>query len=190
MKDTNMKQDTNMKRNWTIAALTIAVAASSAFAASQYSGQESREIKALSPEDVRTLLAGNGMGLAKAAELNGYAGPMHVLELASQLHLTAEQRRRTQALFESMSAQAKAAGQSLVDKERHLDQLFSSRAVTPELLRSTLAEIGALQAQLRRIHLEAHLVQAEILSPEQNANYSALRGYAGGARGGAHQHRH
>ena len=33
------------------------------------------------------LRAGRGMGLALAAELNGYPGPAHVLELADKLDL-------------------------------------------------------------------------------------------------------
>ena len=46
----------------------------------------------LSDEDVQGFLDGRGMGLAKSAELNGHPGPMHVLELAEELKLTAEQR--------------------------------------------------------------------------------------------------
>jgi len=53
---------------------------------SPYVGQEQREIKSLSPDEVKDYLAGKGMGLAKAAELNHYPGPAHVLELASQLN--------------------------------------------------------------------------------------------------------
>ena len=45
------------------------------FAQSPYAGQESREIKSLSPAEVDGYLAGAGMGFAKAAELNGYPGP-------------------------------------------------------------------------------------------------------------------
>src|SRR5687767_11125254 len=52
---------------------------------SPYVGQEDRAIKALDAKDVDGLLAGSGMGYAKAAELNGYPGPMHVLELAEKL---------------------------------------------------------------------------------------------------------
>ncbi|MGH7485986.1 MAG: hypothetical protein ACREMY_10365, partial [bacterium] len=51
-----------------------------ALAATPYAGQQSREIKALSQEEAAGLLAGKGMGFAKAAELNGFAGPAHVLE--------------------------------------------------------------------------------------------------------------
>ena len=38
------------------------------------------------------------MSLALAAELNGYPGPLHVLELADRLGLSAEQRGKVQQL--------------------------------------------------------------------------------------------
>ena len=47
-----------------------------------YAGMTTRQVKALSEQQVADLRAGRGMGLALAAELNGYPGPMHVLELA------------------------------------------------------------------------------------------------------------
>ena len=162
----------------------------SAFAASPYVGQESREIKALSPEEVSALVTGKGMGLAKAAELNGFAGPAHVLELANELHLSSDQRARTAALFSSMSARAATQGRALVEKERELDGLFASRTITAERLARTLREIGALQAEVRRAHLEAHLAQVEILTAEQNSRYRALRGYGSAARPGGHGHKH
>ena len=43
--------------------------------ASPYAGQEMQELKALSESEVEGLLAGQGMGYAKTAELNGYPGP-------------------------------------------------------------------------------------------------------------------
>ena len=46
------------------------------------------------------------MRLAKAAELNGYPGPAHVLELAAQLDLTPEQKIKTEVLFKKMQARA------------------------------------------------------------------------------------
>jgi Spy/CpxP family protein refolding chaperone len=167
----------------------LALGSASALAASPYSGQESREIKALSAEEVSALLAGKGSGFAKAAELNGFAGPAHVLELASELQLTGEQRARTEALFASMSATAAARGRALVDKERELDALFATRAITPERLTSSLREIGALQAAVRAAHLEAHLAQVEILTSEQNSSYSKLRGYGVAAEHGMHEHK-
>jgi hypothetical protein len=53
-----------------------------------YAGLQARSIKALSAEQIADLKAGRGMSLALAAELNGYPGPRHVLELGEQLSLT------------------------------------------------------------------------------------------------------
>jgi len=161
-----------------------------------YAGQQSREIKALSGAEQAELLAGKGMGLAKAAELNGYPGPAHVLELAADLALSAEQRERTQRVWQEMDARAKLVGQQVVDAERELDALFASKQVTRERLAAQLDRIGTLQAQLRTVHLEAHLEQARILTPEQTSRYAALRGYSGagapaghdGHGAGAHKH--
>jgi Spy/CpxP family protein refolding chaperone len=167
-----------------------ALATLGANAASPYAEQTSREIKALSADDVGGLLAGKGMGWAKAAELNGFAGPAHVLELATELHLTPEQRARTEALFAAMSAKAAAQGRLLVDAEAELDTLFAARTVTPERLTAALGRIGALQAAVRHVHLEAHLAQVAILSDAQNARYGELRGYRAAGQAGATAHRH
>ena len=170
--------------------LGLAFAFTSAFAALPYAGQESREIKAFSAEEISALLAGKGMGFAKAAELNGFAGPAHVLELSSELRLTAEQRARTEALFSSMSAVAAARGRALVEKERELDGLFATKAITPQHLADALREIGALQAEVRSAHLQAHLAQVGILTAEQNVRYGELRGYGIAAERGPHEHKH
>jgi Spy/CpxP family protein refolding chaperone len=156
-----------------------------------YTGQESREIKALSTEDVQSYLSGKGMGFAKAAELNGYPGPLHVLELASELGLNVEQKQRTESLFRSMQSQAVALGRPLVDEESKLDALFSSKAITRELLERSLKRISELQAQVRQVHLETHLAQIEILTPAQVSKYMALRGYTTPQRTKGHSgHKH
>lgn len=152
-----------------------------------YAGQHSRPIKALSATDVTDLLEGKGMGLAKAAELNGYAGPRHVLELAAEIGLTPEQRAATQSLFRSMQSEARALGQRIVEQEQSLDELFARRAVSEESLNDALHEIGSLQAQLRATHLKAHLAQAAILTAHQSALYNELRGY-GAAHSGSREH--
>lgn len=169
---------------------SVAIVAHGTQPASPYAGQEVRDIKALSPEDTAALLAGKGSGLAKAAELNGYAGPAHVLELAAPLALSAEQRAQTEALFATMESRAKSLGRALVEEERKLDALFVSKEVTVESLNRALSEIGSLQAKVRAAHLEAHLAQAAILTPEQNALYARLRGYTGvgAANHGGHKH--
>ncbi|MGC5198650.1 hypothetical protein, partial [Aphanothece microscopica] len=56
-------------------------------AAQPYAGLQSRTVKSLSAEQAADLAAGRGMALALAAELNGYPGPMHVLEHAEALGL-------------------------------------------------------------------------------------------------------
>jgi hypothetical protein len=90
-----------------LAALTICTLTASELAAdmpaSPYAGQQTRAIKALSPEDIAALRNGEGMGMAKAAELNGYPGPVHVLALTAQLGLTENQQQRVTAIFERMS---------------------------------------------------------------------------------------
>jgi Spy/CpxP family protein refolding chaperone len=117
------------------------------------------------------------MGLAKAAELNGYPGPAHVLELAAQLELTSEQKTKTEALFETMQARAIMLGKELVQEERALDRLFASRTVSSETLENVLARIGRLQGQVRRVHLDAHLKQTALLTSAQIDKYDRLRGY-------------
>jgi Spy/CpxP family protein refolding chaperone len=152
-----------------------------------YAGQERREIKALSPGEIQDYLAGKGMGLAKAAELNRYPGPAHVLELADKLGLDEEQRVRSEAIFKAMQAQAIRQGKTLVEKERELDRLFAEGGITGEDLRAALEQIGHLQAEVRRIHLQAHIEQWKVLTEQQIARYEELRGYASHA-GRAHQH--
>jgi len=177
------------------ALLCLLGAAPLAFAAepapSPYAGEQHREIKALSAKEVQDLLAGRGMGLAKSAELNRYPGPAHVLELSDRLGLSAEQKARTKAVFDAMEAWARALGKSLVQREAELDRLFASREVTRATLESSLAEISRLQGELRRVHLEAHLAQTEILTAEQVASYVELRGYGGmdhSGHGGGRRH--
>lgn len=170
--------------------LSIATAACATTPVSAYVGQEKREIKALSADEVTDLLSGKGMGLARAAELNGYAGPAHVLGLSIPLALTAEQKAQTEALFASMERKALPLGQTLIEAERSLDQLFASKAITPDLLARSLDAIGALQAQLRGVHLEAHLVQINILTAEQSVRYAQLRGYGSQGAPQAHTSQH
>jgi len=166
--------------------VTQLVGAAYADSPSDYAGQDNREIKALAPEDVQAYLAGKGMGLAKAAELNGYPGPSHVLALAAELELTAEQKQRTEALFISMQRNAVSLGRSLIDEERKLDQQFSAKTISAESLSQSLKRIGQIQTQVRRVHLGAHLAQISILTPAQVSKYESLRGYAGATQTDGH----
>ena len=171
--------------------MTLMINLAWAASTSPYTGQQTRDIKALAPEDVDAYLSGKGMGLAKAAELNGYPGPAHVLAMATELDLSPEQKQRTEALFASMEAKATHLGHALIEQERELDQQFASKAATQESVAAILQRIGELQAKVRGAHLQAHLAQREILTPLQVAKYQELRGYAGAnTNQGNHQHSH
>jgi Spy/CpxP family protein refolding chaperone len=144
---------------------------------STYVGQQSREIKALSGEDIAALRNGDGMGFAKAAELNGYPGPRHTLALARELRLSDTQAAQVTAIRDRMSAAARPLGDELIDRERALDRLFAQRDITSERLIAATAAIGDVQGRLRAVHLVAHLETRAILSAEQIAQYDKLRGY-------------
>src|SRR5690606_17695524 len=88
----------------------------------------------LSPDDVTGLLEGAGMGLARPAEMNSYPGPMHVLELADALDLTPEQRATAERLMHEVKGEARVLGAQIVERERHLDQLFADGEATPEMV--------------------------------------------------------
>jgi Spy/CpxP family protein refolding chaperone len=145
--------------------------------ASSYAGFEKRPIKALSDQQIADLRAGRGMGLALAAELNGYPGPLHVIELANSLRLTPEQRARMEALHTSMRSETAAFGKRLIQQEADLDGLFASHTVTHASLSAATSTIGATQAALREAHLRFHLATVEVLTPEQVARYNEARGY-------------
>lgn len=149
---------------------------------SPYAGQQTRFIKALSQQETEAILAGSGIafgGMAKAAELNGYPGPKHVLELheAGRMDLYDEQLLQIRALFEEMREKAIGVGGVIVELERELDALFVKRTVTPELLERAITQIGTQKAKLRNIHLQAHLRMMNILTPEQIHIYNVERGY-------------
>ncbi|WGR74776.1 MULTISPECIES: hypothetical protein [unclassified Bradyrhizobium] len=164
-----------------IAAIVIFLVSASLWAQTPYAGMQLRQIKALSDQEIADLRAGRGMGLALAAEINGYPGPSHVLELADRLGLTSEQRGKVQEMFAAMRSEAIPLGSRLIDKEGELDQQFASGSVTPESLRAATAAISFIQGELRNAHLKYHLLTRAVLDKPQLDRYAELRGYAGGA---------
>ena len=143
-----------------------------------YAGQETRSIKALSNDEVKQYLSGAGMGYAKAAELNSYPGPMHVLELADKLGLSPEQGAATARLMDAHKAEARAIGARLVDAERALDALFRTADASEDSLARAVARAAAAQGEYRLSHLETHRRMRALLTEEQVARYDALRGYS------------
>jgi len=149
---------------------------------SPYAGQEVRDIKALSLDDVKKLLAGSGTpfgGMAKSAELNNYPGPLHVLDAyeAGEFELIGQQLEQVKAAYDEMHSVAINLGKQLINVEREIDSAFANKKITKELLRDKVSESAKLYGQLRIAHLRAHLSMVNILTPQQIDLYDKLRGY-------------
>jgi len=156
---------------------------------SPYAGQHKRAIKALSHDEVRGYLEGAGLGFSKAAELNHYPGPLHVLELAAALDLSPQQVRETRKLLASVKRETGALGEKLVDRERELDSLFASSQADPATSDALVAKIADLRGRIRAAHLRAHIAQRKILTNKQIHDYDKARGYTGSSPQ-KHKHLH
>jgi len=189
-----------MRTRLTIAALALASVAAAAFAqthhhgrqptpsAQPYAGQQTREVASLSAQEQKDFLDGRGMGLAKSAELNGHPGPMHVLELAEELRLSADQREAVKAAFDRMKSKATVLGEAYVKAEKAVDQAFKSGTADAAEVAARVAEASRLLGEVRLSHLQAHVEITPLLTPEQRARYAELRGYAGGSAHRHHKH--
>lgn len=156
-------------------------------AGSPYADMRDREIKALSQDEIDGLLTGEGMGYALPAELNGYPGPRHVLDLAGELALTDRQRNEVQDVFGRMRAAAVDLGERLVAVERALERAFVSDEATPDRVDRLTREAADLEGRLRAVHLGAHVETKDLLTDEQVEAYERLRGYHGEHRHGGHE---
>lgn len=151
--------------------------ASAGHGAAPYAGWQARDIKALSAQQVEDLQAGRGMSMALPAELNGYPGPAHVLELAGELALSAQQQAAVQASFQAMQKEAQTLGLQVIDAERALDTVFRDRKADPHNISRLTRAAAQAHADLRAAHLRYHLDMMTLLDAEQVARYQRLRGY-------------
>ena len=142
-----------------------------------YADLKGRDIKALSQQQINDLKSGKGMSLALAAELNGYPGPAHVLELADQLKLNEQQKKSIQEMFKAMTKETRTLGIMVIEEEKKLNKLFKNKLANEQNLKEATLKIGEAQAKLREAHLRYHLLTTVILSKEQIDNYNRLRGY-------------
>src|SRR6266540_630432 len=145
------------------AALVLTTAYAVAQSPQPYAGLQARSIKALSEQQIADLKAGRGMSLALAAELNGYPGPLHVLEHSNALDLSEAQRAKMQDLIAAMKAEAVPIGEQLITQETQLDRQFAEKTITAASLAASLQEIGSTQGGLRAAHLKYHLHTADVL---------------------------
>ena len=126
-------------------------------------------------EERQAIEKGEGFGMALAADRHGYPGPKHILELKNDLALTPEQEKQVRALFDQMRGRALVTGKHVLDKEAELEQLFASGAAEAAAVRPRLDEIARLRAELRWVHVSAHLDAYKLLTAEQRARYHHLR---------------
>jgi len=144
---------------------------------SMYAGEENRPIKSLSDDDIAQLTQGRGWGLAKAAELNGMPGPIHLLQMRNEIKLTTLQINQLEMLFNTMKQQAIPLGKQLIEREAQLNSAFANKTVTKKSLQKIMTDIATTYSRLRFTHLAAHLETPNILTPTQIKQYNALRGY-------------
>jgi Spy/CpxP family protein refolding chaperone len=115
--------------------------------------------------------------MARAAELNGFPGPRHVLDLHSELGLDQATIDRAQQLFDQMKSEAQPLGAQVVALEKSLGEAFASQTIDETTLTDEISSLAALMGQLREVHLRAHIRMKAALSPQQVARYDELRGY-------------
>jgi Spy/CpxP family protein refolding chaperone len=121
---------------------------------------------------------GEGFGMALAADKNGYPGPKHVLDMKKELKLTPAQEAAMQKLMSDMKAKALAKGKDVLAAEKRLEELFAQGKSEDELREETY-RVSSLRAELRWVHLSAHLAARKILTTEQVAAYQQMRHGAG-----------
>ncbi|MEM7738504.1 MAG: hypothetical protein AAF267_22225 [Deinococcota bacterium] len=146
-------------------------------AASAYIEQANSPIAGLSQPEINDLLAGRGMGFARTAELTSYPGPTHLLELQTQLRLSAQQIEGIETIKQDMQRNAQALGERIVAAERVLSTAFRTGTITDTELTAQTAELATLYGELRAVHLSAHLKVTPLLSEQQILRYDELRGY-------------
>lgn len=117
---------------------------------------------------------GEGFGMALAADRSGYPGPKHILELKAELKLTPDQEAAVQKLMAQMKEKAIARGRDILNAEARLEEMFKQGRTEAELREETY-RVASLRAELRWIHLSAHLAAKKLLTAKQLAAYQNLR---------------
>ena len=166
-----------MMRTAVLLLAMLAVVPAAAQTTQPYAGQQDRAISGLSEQRIEGLRAGRGLGYAKAAELNGWPGPMHVLELADQLGLDPEVRAKVEAIRAEMLSQSVPLGEKLIEAEMALDKLFTDGTPEAGAVHAATLRIGEIESRLRAAHLVAHVKTRPLLTDEQRAIYARERGY-------------
>ena len=121
-------------------------------------------LSALSKEDLKGLRRGHGTpfgDMAKAAELNGFPGPRHVLDLKRN-GLTSKQVSEIEEIYRKMNLLYIKVGAELVAKA-FMDREFKEKRVNSKSLKKMIQSSAVKYSELRYIQLVAHLETAKIL---------------------------
>ena len=145
------------------------------------------EIRGLDQDTIEGYLTGKGLGQALPAELNGYPGPRHTIDMAEELELTEEQLTQVQALFDDMQSAVIPLGEKYLESVAELELTFREGTITDEYLQSQLEKITGIEEQMRYVHLSTHLATIDILSHDQIMQYNMMRGYGDGMDHEQHQ---
>jgi Spy/CpxP family protein refolding chaperone len=137
--------------------------------------QAHHRVEACLREFDQVVADGRGFGLAFPADQNGYPGPLHVLELKERLRLDAAQEARVRTLLHAMFDQARPKGARLLDAEARLRRLFAAGAADASAVRAAVAEVEHARADLRLVHLLAHLETRALLTDAQRREYHEAR---------------
>ncbi len=127
------------------------------------------------PADKAGLLAGDEMGLAATAELNGYPGPKRILDLSKELKLTPAQQSSIGDIYRDVVKRSKELGKRIISVEEELNEAFKSGLVSEKSIQETSDQIAKLRGRLRAEQLIAHLKTRALLTDPQIKLYASLR---------------
>ena len=145
---------------------------------------------AQAPPDHDGLLNGEGMGQAQYAEMNGYPGPKHILDLVDKLKLSDAQKKSIQEIYQEMNARVKELGKRIIGVEEEMHEAFRTGLVNESSVRDDAEQIGRMRGKLRAVHLIAHIKAKKLMTDDQIALYTKLRAEEQSPSSKTTQHKH
>jgi Spy/CpxP family protein refolding chaperone len=135
-------------------------------------------IPSLTYEEYMNYKMGKDPGMAKAADMNNYPGPMHVLNWEKELKLSVNQKSQIQSIYDIMKKKTAEMGDLIFKEEKKLNDLFASGKANEGSIIYYSNKIGLLQGELRNTYLQAHLKTQQMLTIDQVKKYRKLRNYS------------
>src|SRR3970040_2422628 len=106
-------------------------------------------IRGLSVDEISDLETGAGAGFARAAQLNGYPGPRHILDLQAQLDLSEDQLAEVQTLYDEMNGEARQLGSEILKMESDIELAFRNQSIDEDSLATQVAALAEKYGELR-----------------------------------------